>query len=86
MAHLAIVGSFSVNGVARLHTDILIHQEMCKFVEIYPDKFNNKTNGITHRRWLAYSNPQLRRLLADIIGEEWIKEPDLLENLMNYVD
>lgn len=86
MAHLAIVGSFSVNGVARLHTDILIHQEMCKFVEIYPDKFNNKTNGITHRRWLAYSNPQLRKLLADIIGEEWIKEPDLLENLMNYVD
>lgn len=86
MAHLAIVGSFSVNGVARLHTDILIHQEMKAFAELYPNKFNNKTNGITHRRWLAYANPQLKELLHDTIGDHWIKEPDELEKLMAYVD
>ena len=59
MAHLAIVGSFSVNGVARLHTQILMEQEMKDFYFLYPKKFNNKTNGITHRRWLAYSNDSI---------------------------
>ena len=59
MAHIAIVGSHSVNGVAKLHTEILIHDVMKDFVSLYPDRFNNKTNGITHRRWLLYSNPQL---------------------------
>lgn len=86
MAHLAIVGSFSVNGVARLHTDILINQEMKDFANLYPNKFNNKTNGITHRRWLAYANPQLRALLKDTIGDDWIKDPDQLEKLMDYAN
>lgn len=86
MAHLAIVGSFSVNGVAALHTQILKFQEMKEFYELYPEKFNNKTNGITHRRWLAYGNPQLTSLLNDTIGSSWIKHPEELENLMAYVD
>ena len=86
MAHLAIAGSFSVNGVARLHTQILMEQEMKDFNFLYPDKFNNKTNGITHRRWLAYSNPHLSELINETIGDEWIKHPEQLEKLMNYVD
>ena len=56
MARLAIVGSFSVNGVAKLHSDILAERELKDFAQLYPSKFNNKTNGITHRRWLAYCN------------------------------
>lgn len=86
MAHLAIVGSFSVNGVARLHTKILINQEMKDFAELYPNKFNNKTNGITHRRWLTYANPELRNLINQTIGDEWIKDPDQLEKLLPYVN
>ena len=62
MAHLAIVGSHSVNGVAKLHTEILKKKEMADFYYLYPDKFNNKTNGITHRRWLIKSNPKLTNL------------------------
>jgi starch phosphorylase len=84
MAHLAIAGSFSVNGVARLHTQILMEQEMKDFHFLYPDKFNNKTNGITHRRWLAYSNPQLSSLINETIGEDWIKHPEQLEKLMDF--
>lgn len=86
MAHLAIVGSFSVNGVARLHTEILVNQEMKMFAMLYPNKFNNKTNGITHRRWLAYANSELSDLLNDTIGNSWVKEPDDLEKLMEYVN
>ncbi len=86
MAHLAIVGSFSVNGVAKLHTQILKEQEMKDFYELYPEKFNNKTNGITHRRWLAYGNPQLADLISATIGNTWIKQPEKLEDLMAYVD
>lgn len=86
MAHLAIVGSFSVNGVAALHTEILKHQEMRDFYELYPDKFNNKTNGVTHRRWLAYANPELSSLINDTIGSRWIKEPERLADLMDHVD
>ena len=86
MAHLAIVGSFSVNGVAALHTEILKHQEMRDFYELYPDKFNNKTNGVTHRRWLAYANPELSSLINDTIGSRWIKEPEHLVDLMDHVD
>ena len=63
MAHLAIVGSFSINGVAQLHTDILTHIEMKDFYDMYPDRFNNKTNGITHRRWLLHCNPELTTIL-----------------------
>lgn len=86
MAHLAIVGSYSVNGVAALHTQILKKQEMKEFYSIYPEKFNNKTNGITHRRWLAYGNPQLSSLINDTIGSDWIKHPEKLEDLMAHVN
>ncbi len=86
MANLAIIGSHSVNGVAALHTQILIKDVMNKFNSLYPNKFNNKTNGITHRRWLLYSNPQLTKLLEDTIGPEFKKHPERLEDLMKYVD
>ncbi len=86
MANLAIVGSFSVNGVAALHTEILINDVFKDFVKIYPERFNNKTNGITHRRWLLYSNPQLRKMLNDLIGNEFEGDMIKLETLMNYVD
>lgn len=80
MAHLAIVGSHSVNGVAKLHTEILKKEEMKDFYYLYPNKFNNKTNGITHRRWLLKSNPLLTNLLKETIGESFIKHPtDLIE-------
>lgn len=80
MAHLAIVGSHSVNGVAKLHSEILKKEEMKDFYYLYPNKFNNKTNGITHRRWLLKSNPELTKLLKDTIGESFIKHPtDLIE-------
>jgi len=72
MAHLAIVGSHSVNGVAAIHTDILKKIELKNFYEIYPDKFNNKTNGITPRRWLANCNPKLSALITENIGDGWI--------------
>jgi len=86
MAHLAIVGSHSVNGVAALHTDILKKQELKDFYEIYPDKFNNKTNGITQRRWLAYCNPGLSNLITETIGDKWITELSDLERLLPYAD
>ncbi|GFP78398.1 glycogen/starch/alpha-glucan phosphorylase [Clostridium fungisolvens] len=84
MANLAIVGSHSVNGVAKLHTEILKKQEMKEFYYLYPRKFNNKTNGITHRRWLIKSNPELTSLLKDTIGEGWIKHPTDLENFARF--
>ncbi|OPX46676.1 glycogen/starch/alpha-glucan phosphorylase [Clostridium thermobutyricum] len=80
MAHLAVVGSHSVNGVAKLHTEILKKQEMKDLYYFYPNKFNNKTNGITHRRWLIKSNPQLTKLLKNTIGDGFIKHPtDLIK-------
>ena len=75
MAHLAIVGSHSVNGVAKLHTEILKKEEMSDFYYMYPNKFNNKTNGITHRRWLLKCNPGLTNLLKETIGDSFIKHP-----------
>lgn len=75
MANLAVVGSHSVNGVAKLHTDILKKEEMRDLYYFYPNKFNNKTNGITHRRWLLKSNPGLANLLMETIGESFIKHP-----------
>ncbi|MFA6692852.1 MAG: glycogen/starch/alpha-glucan phosphorylase [Acholeplasmataceae bacterium] len=77
MAHICIYGSFSVNGVAALHTDILKHIEMKNFYKLYPHKFNNKTNGITHRRWLIHTNHELTQLLDETIGTTWRK--DLME-------
>ena len=86
MANLAIVGSHSVNGVAKLHTEILKKKEMSDFYYLYPSKFNNKTNGITHRRWLLRSNPKLTQLLIDTIGDSFIKHPTDLENFANHLD
>ena len=84
MAHLAIVGSHSVNGVAKLHTEILKKQEMVDFYYLFPRKFNNKTNGITHRRWLLKANPKLAELISDCIGEGWIKHPTDMEEFVEF--
>ncbi len=81
MAHLAIVGSFSVNGVAALHTNILKNIEMKEFNDLYPTKFNNKTNGITHRRWLLHSNPELSTII-DLVSDNWVNNPNELEKLL----
>lgn len=71
MAHICIYGSFSINGVAELHTNILKNIEMRHFYHLYPLKFNNKTNGITHRRWLIHTNPELVSILDETIGKDW---------------
>ena len=84
MANLAIVGSHSVNGVAKLHTEILKKQELSNFYNYFPEKFNNKTNGITHRRWLIKTNPELTDLITDTIGNKWLKNPNKLEDLLKY--
>lgn len=81
MAHLAIVGSHSVNGVAALHTEILKNELFRDFYEMYPERFNNKTNGITQRRWLKMSNPQLSRLIDEYIGDAWTRDLYELEKL-----
>ena len=86
MANLAIVGSHSVNGVAKLHTEILKKKEMADFYYLYPSKFNNKTNGIAHRRWLLKCNPELTNLLKDTIGDSFIKHPIDLENFKYHLD
>ncbi|MDG0887984.1 glycogen/starch/alpha-glucan phosphorylase [Paracholeplasma manati] len=86
MANLAIVGSFSVNGVAQLHTDILKDIEMRDFAQYYPNKFNNKTNGITHRRWVLQSNPEIVSILKDTIGDGWITDTSKLEGLVQFAD
>lgn len=86
MAWLAIVGSHSVNGVAALHTEILKHQELKDFYDIYPEKFNNKTNGITQRRWLGHANPELAALITETIGNGWYKDLSELEKLVPYAD
>ncbi|NCC54693.1 MAG: glycogen/starch/alpha-glucan phosphorylase [Erysipelotrichia bacterium] len=86
MAHLAIVGSHSVNGVAKLHSQILKDDVMKEFATIMPYKFNNKTNGITHRRWLLYSDPQLTSLIEKRIGTGFKKDPQQLKKLLAYVD
>ena len=75
MANLAVVGAFSVNGVAAVHTELLRTVVMKDFYEFFPEKFNNKTNGITHRRWLIQSNGHLADLITENIGEEWITQP-----------
>ncbi len=86
MANMAIAGSFSVNGVAALHTEILKNIEMKVFNDYYPGKFNNKTNGITHRRWCLHINPELVEILNEYCGKEWVKDPTLFEKLLPYAD
>ena len=86
MAHLAIVAGYSVNGVARLHTEILKNQELRDFYEMFPEKFNNKTNGITQRRFLLHGNPLLADWVTDHIGDEWITDLPQIAKMKVYAD
>ena len=86
MAHMAIAGSFSVNGVAQLHTEILKHQELRDFYEMMPEKFNNKTNGITQRRFLLHGNPLLADWVTSKVGNEWITNLSAINKLKLYAD
>jgi len=86
MAHLAIAAGYSVNGVARLHTEILKNQELKDFYQMMPEKFNNKTNGITQRRFLLHGNPLLANWVTDHIGDEWITDLSHLSKLKIYAD
>ncbi|RHP50818.1 glycogen/starch/alpha-glucan phosphorylase [Clostridiaceae bacterium AF31-3BH] len=86
MAHLAIVAGYSVNGVARLHTEILKKQELKDFYEMMPQKFNNKTNGITQRRFLLHGNPLLAKWVTAHVGDEWITDLPRIKELTLYVD
>ena len=86
MAHLAIAAGYSVNGVAALHTEILKNQELKDFYEMFPEKFNNKTNGITQRRFLLHGNPLLADWVTDHIGDEWITNLPKISKLKVYAD
>lgn len=86
MAHLAIVGGHAVNGVAALHTEILKKQELKDFYEFFPERFSNKTNGITQRRWLLHANPELAAWISDKIGKGWITDLPQLSKLAVYAD
>lgn len=86
MANLAICAGFSVNGVARLHTEILKNQELKDFYEMMPDKFNNKTNGITQRRFLRHGNPLLAEWITGKIGDDWVTDLEHIKNLEIYAD
>jgi glycogen phosphorylase len=87
MAHLATVGSHSINGVAALHSELVKHELLRDFYDLYPERFNNKTNGVTPRRWLLYANPRLSHLIADLLGARYAAH-DLpeLKRLKTYVD
>lgn len=86
MAHMDIHYGFSVNGVAYLHTEILKDSELKPFYDIYPEKFNNKTNGITFRRWLLSCNPELASYITELIGDGFKKDAEKLEDLLKYID
>ncbi|MDG4811749.1 glycogen/starch/alpha-glucan phosphorylase [Hydrogenovibrio sp. 3SP14C1] len=86
MAYLAIVGSFSINGVAALHSQLLKEGLFHDFYELWPERFNNKTNGVTQRRWMASSNPGLKALLNDKIGREWITDLSQLSKIESFVN
>ncbi len=86
MAHMDIHYGYSINGVAYLHTEILKNTELNNFYKIYPEKFNNKTNGITFRRWLMSCNPELAAVITDLIGDGWKKDANELEKLGNFIN
>ncbi len=86
MVNLGIIGSHSVNGVAELHTKILKEKTFPDFYNIYPEKFNNKTNGIVHRKWLLNANPELTLFIKELIGDEFINDPLQLKNLLKYTE
>lgn len=85
MAWLAIYGSFATNGVAALHTDILKHIELKEWYELFPERFLNKTNGITQRRWLLEANPELSKLITELIGDKWITDFSQMKNLEKHI-
>jgi starch phosphorylase len=86
MAYLAIVGSFSVNGVAALHTQLLVDGLFSNFYQLWPNKFNNKTNGVTPRRWLSHCNPRLAKVITDKIGDTWVKDFAEVSNIRRFYD
>ena len=86
MAHMDIHYGYSVNGVAYLHTEILKNTELNNFYKLYPERFNNKTNGITFRRWLMSCNPELSAMITELIGDGWKKDANELEKLANYIN
>ena len=86
MARLAVVGGHSVNGVAKIHSEILKETTLQPFYAYFPGKFNNKTNGVTHRRWLIGANPELAQLIDTTISTKWRKKPEMLQALNDYVD
>ena len=86
MAHIDIHYGFAVNGLAALHTEILKNNELHNFYELYPEKFSNKTNGITFRRWLLHCNPRLSQMISSLIGEDYKKDAACLEKLWNFAD
>ncbi len=86
MAHIDIHYTFSVNGVASLHTGILKNNELNNFYEIYPEKFNNKTNGITFRRWLMHCNPELTALIEKLIGDGFKSDAEKLQDKRKHIN
>lgn len=86
MANLACVGSYSINGVAALHSELVKHRLLRDFYELWPHKFNNKTNGVTPRRWMVLANPALTTLISDCIGDGWIKDTDRLVELESFAE
>lgn len=85
MANLCLVTSHTINGVSALHSDILKNDVFADYYRMHPEKFTNVTNGITHRRWVAQANPRLAGLINELIGDKWLKEPDSLQELQNYI-
>ena len=86
MANIAVIGSNHVNGVSRIHSEILKDITFKNFYRMYPDRFDNVTNGVAHRRWLCYSNPELTGLITDLIGDGFRKDPEQLARLRDYAD
>jgi starch phosphorylase len=86
MAHLAVVGSHSTNGVAQIHSDLLRTRVLRDFAEVYPDRFNNKTNGVTPRRWVQQANPFLSRLITDTVGKDWVLDMSQVRKLLPLAD
>ncbi len=84
MANLAVIGSHHINGVSKIHSDILVNSVFKDFHRLYPERFTNVTNGIAHRRWLCYSNPELTKLIDECIGEDYKKNPQMLENFRKF--
>jgi starch phosphorylase len=86
MAYLALVGSFSVNGVAQLHSDLLMHGLFADFYALWPEKFNNKTNGVTQRRWMAWCNKPMSQLITETIGDDWLTDLSQLTKLAPHAE